>query len=328
MPNRNKFALVVAGGEIGMTYSSKKNGHTPELTAEEMLSWLPDGMSENVHLVDWSHQASSHYTIRMTSDLVGIISKLVVDGVQGIVVTCGTDTMEEMAYLTDLTWAYPQPIIFTGTNSPSDVVGSDAVANLQNAMHAAASQATWGMGVLVCLQDQLLAASEISQGVNYRKNGFLAFDRGPVGEIIREGITIRRIPKRGKILEGIVPARNVEIIYSSLGGGERLISSLASSSEMPDGVVLAAFGNGNVFPAWIPYIKTLIKSEVPILLSSRCPYGKVMGMFGFEGAANRLFEIGVMNAGDLTPLKARLKLSVGLGAGLSGQDLQKYILDS
>ncbi len=310
-----------------MRYSAKKNGHAPELTAEEMLCWLPQELSEKIHLVDWSHQASSHYTVRMTSDLVEILSKLVVDGIQGIVVTCGTDTLEEMAYLTDLTWAYPQPVIFTAATSPSDVVGSDAVANLQNATYAATSQATWGMGVLICLQDQLLAASETSQGVNYRKGGFMAFDRGPVGEIIRDTIAIRKTPKRGKIMEGVIPARNVEIIYSSLGGGERLISSLASSNDPPDGVVLAAFGNGNLFPAWIPYVKALIKSEVPVLLSSRCPYGKVMGMFSFEGAANRLFEIGVINGGDLPPLKARLRLSVGIGAGLSGQDLQRYILD-
>lgn len=327
MSVRNKIALVIAGGEIGMSHSERKSGHIPELSAEEMLGWFPSEISENIHLVDWSHQASSHYTVRMTSDLMEILSKLVIDGIQGIVVTCGTDTMEEMAYLADLTWAYPQPVIFTGTNSPSDVIGSDALVNLHNSVLSARSQSTWGMGVLVCLQDQLLAASELSQGINYRKNGFMAFDRGPVGEIIGDAVSIRRIPKRGKVLEGVIPARNVEVLYSSLGGGERLIASLASSNDLPEGLVLAAFGGGNVFPAWIPYIKTLIKLEVPVLLSSRCPYGRVMGMFCFEGAANRLFDIGVMNGGDLTPLKARLRLSVGLGAGLTGQDLQKYVLD-
>ncbi|MDD4835993.1 MAG: asparaginase [Synergistales bacterium] len=327
MPTRNKIALVVAGGEIGMKYSEKKNGHTPELSAEEMLSWLPSDVSDSVQLVDWSHQASSHYTVRMTSDLMEILSKLVIDGAQGIVVTCGTDAMEEMAYLADLIWAYPQPVIFTGTNSPSDVIGSDAVINLRNAVKSALSQTTWGMGVLVCIQDQLLSASEMSQGMNYRKNGFISFDRGPVGEIIGEAIDIRRVPKRGQVLEGVVPARNVEVLYSSLGGGERLIASLASSSDLPDGLVLAAFGNGNVFPAWIPYIKALLKSEVPVLLSSRCPHGKVISMFGFEGSTSRLFDIGVMDGGDLPPLKARLRLSVGIGAGLTGQDLQRYILD-
>ncbi len=325
MATRDKIALVVAGGEIGMKFSERRNGHAPEVTADEMLQWLPTEVSENVHLVDWSHQAGSHYTVRMTSDLMEILSKLVVDGIQGIVVTCGTDTMEEMAYLADLMWAYPQPIIFTGAINPSDIVGSDALLNLQKSFCAARSQATWGMGVLMCLQEQLFAASETSQGSNYRRDGFVAFDRGPVGEIIGDSIVIRRTPKRGKVLEGVVPARNVEILYSSLGGGERLISALASSADLPDGVVIAAFGSGNVFPAWIPHIKGLIKSEVPVLLSSRCPFGQVMSLYGFEGSASRLFEIGVLNGGDLHPLKARLRLAVGIGAGLSGQDLQKYV---
>lgn len=325
MTLRDKIALVVAGGEIGIKSSESRSTHAPEVAADEMLQWLPAEAAENVHLVDWSHQAGSHYTIRMTSDLMEILSKLVVDGIRGIVVTCGTDTMEEMAYLADLMWAYPQPLVFTGSITPFDTVGSDALLNLQKSFLAAGSQAAWGMGVLICFQEQLFAASETSQGSNYRRNGFIAFDRGPVGEIIGDSIVIRRTSKRGKVLEDTVPAKNVEILYSSLGGGERLISALASAQDLPDGVVLAAFGNGNVFPGWIPHIKSLLKSEVPVVLTSRCPFGQVMEPYGFEGSASRLFEIGVLDGGDLSPLKARLRLAMGVGAGLTGQDLRKYI---
>ncbi|MEA3284561.1 MAG: asparaginase [Synergistota bacterium] len=326
MPNRGKIALVMAGGEIGMRYSERKNGHTPEVTAEEMLQWLPPEIAEEIHLVDWSHQASSHYSIRMTSDLMDILNKLVIDGIQGIVITCGTDTIEEMAYLADLMWAYPQPVIFTGATYPSDVIGTDSSVNLYQALLSARSQACWGAGVLVCIQDCIFAASEITQESNYRRSGFVALDRGPVGEIIGEDVMLRRAPKRGKIIESVTPAKGVELIQASLGGGERLLAALTMSSDnLPDGVVLAAFGNGNIFPGWIPSVKALVRSSVPVLLTSRCSAGRVVDRYCFEGSASRLFEMGVLNGGDLSPEKARLKLSVAIGAGLSGADLQDYI---
>lgn len=326
MPNRGKIALVVAGGEIGMRYSERKNGHAPVVTAEEMLSWLPEEFTENVQLIDWSHQASSHYTVRMTTDLMKILSKLIVDGIQGIVVTCGTDALEEMAYLASLTWAYPQPVIFTGATHPSDMIGTDGPVNLYQSFLAARAQSSWGMGVLVCFQDQLFAASEITQIANYRRDAFSAIDRGPVGEIINEEVLFRRTLKREKVFEGIVPARNVELVYASLGGGERFMANLANETrETLDGLVIAAFGNGNVFPTWISHIRSLIKSNIPIVLTSKCPAGRTNSLYGFEGSASRLFEMGVLNGGALSPAKARLKLAVGIGAGLSKKELKDYI---
>ncbi|PIE54019.1 MAG: L-asparaginase [Dethiosulfovibrio peptidovorans] len=327
MPNRGKIALVVAGGELCTRWGSKKDGQPTEVSAEEMLQWLPEEITQDVHLVNWSYQASSHYTIRMTSDLMGVMAKLVVDGIQGIVVTCGSDTVDEMSYLADLTWAYPQPVIFTGAVHPSNVMGSDAVINLYQAFLAARSQACWGAGVLICFQDKIFAASEVSLVNNHRRDCLVAVDRGPIGEIVCDDVILRRAPKRGKTLEGVTPAKNVELVQASLGGGERLLASLLSSPEdLPDGVVLGAFGNGNVFPGWLPSIKGLIKSEVPVLLTSRCPSGRVLPSSNIEGSAQRLLEIGVLDGGDLSPLKGRLKLAVAVGAGLSGDELQEYII--
>lgn len=329
MPKRNKIALVIAGGQIGMRFSEKLNGHTPSLNGEEIRYWLPPELSENLEVIDWSHQPSSHYTMRMTSDLVHIMNNLVKEGVTGIVVLCGTDNLEEMAYLTDLLWAYPQPVIFTGAVLPPDIVGSDASINITQAIVAANSEACWGLGIMACFQDQLFAASEITQMSNHRRSAFHAPDRGPVAEIVGNEVFILRLYKRPKILEGdFSPARNVELLWTALGSSSRLIGYMASEKEKSiDGLVIAALGNGNIPPSWIPHVKTLLKDNIPIVLTSRCISGHVRKMYSFEGSVNRLLEMGVMTGGNLSPVHARLKLAVALGAGLTGNDLQNYMID-
>lgn len=329
MPKRNKIALVIAGGQICMKYSEKLDGHTPSMNGEEITEWLPPGLSENLEVVDWSHQPSSHYTMRMTSDLVHILNKLVQEGIAGIVVLCGTDSLEEMAYLTDLLWAYPQPVIFTGAVLPPDMAGSDASINIAQAVLAANSEACWGLGVMACFQDQLFAASEIAQIANHRRSAFMAPDRGPVAEIVGEDVSILRLYKRPKILEGdFSPARNVELLWTTLGSSSKIIGGIAGEKEKSiDGLVIAALGNGNIPPSWTPHVKTLVKEGIPVVLTSRCLVGHVRKMFSFEGSVNKLLEMGVMTGGHLSPLHARLKLAVGLGAGLRDTDLQNYLFD-
>lgn len=330
MSSRGKIALVIAGGQIGMRFNEQMNSWQPVVTPEEMLQWLPEEMAAKTFVVDWSHQPSSHYSIRMTADLVQVLSKTVVDGADGIVVTCGTDTLEEMAYLADLYWAYPQPLIFTASVYPYDFPGSDALLNLTQALRASFSKECWGLGVLVCVQEQLFAASEISEIASQRRDAFAAPARGPIAQFIGDNVDILRQYKRSKVLEGsMTPARDVELLSVSLGGGERLLEILSSDEKRElDGLVIAGFGNGHVPPSWIPRIKKLLKDDVPVVITTRCPEGHTREFsFSFEGSMSRLMEMGVLEGGSLRPTQARLKLAAGLGAGLRRTDLQQYLLE-
>lgn len=330
MSSRGKIALVIAGGQIGMRFNEQMNSWQPVVTPEEMLEWLPGETAGKVFLVDWSHQPSSHYSIRMTADLVQVLSKSVVDGADGIVVTCGTDTLEEMAYLADLYWAYPQPLIFTASIYPCDMPGSDARHNLTQAVQASFSKECWGLGVLVCVQEQLFAASEISEIASQRRDAFAAPGRGPLAQFIGDKVNILRQYKRSKVLEGsMTPARDVELLSVSLGGGERLLEILSSDEKRElDGLVIAGFGNGHVPPSWIPRIKKLLKDDVPVVITTRCPEGHTREIpYSFEGSMSRLLEMGVLEGGSLRPAQARLKLAAGLGAGLRRADLQQYLLE-
>ncbi len=322
------ITLVVAGGELSMRLVDGRMTHNPGIPGDEMATWLPQEVQSCLQVLDWSHQASSHYSVRMTADLVELLNKQILSGSQGVVVVSGTDTVEEMAYLADLMWAYPQPLIFCATHYAPEQVGSDAKAVLYESAQAALSEESWGKGVMVCTQGQLFAASDLVELSNYGRSGFMGIERGPIGDVVDGDVRIWQTPQRCQVYDAstVTPARNVEILSAALGSGERTLAALSEDPDSLDGLVVASFGSGNVYPGWIPYIKALIRADVPVLIVSRCLKGRVMGHSDFEGSFLRLLEMGAMDGDTMSPLKARIKLSVGIGAGLKGQELQDYIL--
>ena len=327
MSKRGKVAFVGTGGTISMTYSDRQGGLIPTESAGSILEAIPENYKENLEIIDWGHQPSSHYTIRMTVDLVQLLYKLVQDGISGIVVACGTDTLEEMAYLTDLLWPYPQPIIFTGAMLPIGTPGSEAASNLIQSLTAASCERLWGMGVLTCLQDQLFAASEVAKEIGHRKDAFYAPGRGPVGEFVNGQIYIIRKPKRPPFLgQDIHPASKIAILWATLGGEEETLSCLAENCDL-EGLILAGFGAGNIPPSWIKYLKPLLKKGFPIVITSRCHKGHTSIQYAYEGSTKKLLEMGAYDGGWLRPHQARLRLAVALGAGLKGENLQKYLKD-
>ena len=329
MSERPNVLIVAAGGTMGMTYDERAKSYAPTLNAGDMLAWLESKeLPCEVTVVDWSHQPSSHYNIRMMADLAELLRREAGQGINGIVVTAGTDSMEEMAYLVDLLWPYPYPVIFTGSMIPSDQLGSDGPLNLYHALLAASSECIWGLGVLVCFRDQLFAASEVCKVNSFKRDALTAPERGPVAEIVGNKIHLIKNPKRGRVIEGnLIPAREVEVFWATLGGGERILK-LLSEDESLEGLILAGFGSGNVNPAWVPPIRQIIRRNIPVVITSRCLRGRVVTSYAYEGSAQKLLEIGVLSGGNLTPLQARLKLAVGIGAGLTGKDLQRYLLEN
>jgi len=263
----------------------------------------------------------------MISDLLQLAGKQIVDGADGVVITCGSQGLEEMAYFADLIWSFPQPVIFAGsTQFHSSSAGAHL---LQQAVQAAGSKSCWGRRVLVLSDSTLLSASDVVEISNYRCSGFETPNCGIIADFEGGELEILCSRERNRVLPmDTQPARRVEIVYASIGGGEVLLSALQSKGAGEiDGLVLAAFGDGEVAPSWIPYIKNFLKDEIPIVLTSRCINGKVIPGLNFEGSAYRLIEMGVFDGGGLNPMQARIKMSLGIGAGFKKESLQAYILE-
>ncbi|MCL2768083.1 MAG: asparaginase domain-containing protein [Synergistaceae bacterium] len=327
MPNRGKVALLISGGRIVNKISNAPGDDYIPLTSEEIFSLLREDQRENVYQIDWSRQPAGHYSLRMISDFLQLAGKQIVDGADGVVIACGSQGLEEIALFADLIWSFPQPLIFVAsTQFHSPEAGARL---LQQAIQAANSKSCWGRRVLVLCDSTLLSASDVVEVSNYRCAGFETPNCGIIADFEGNELEILCSRERKRVLPmDTQPVRRVEIVYASLGGGEILLSALKSKGKNEiDGLVLAAFGDGEVAPSWIPYIKKFLKEEVPILLTSRCINGRVIPGYNFEGSAYRLIEMGVLNGGGLNPLQARIKMSLGLGAGLKGEDLQTYILE-
>lgn len=330
MPNRDKIALILAGGEIIHKYPSPGGEDVP-FEKDELAACFTGNLQDNVYIVDWSWQPVSHYTLRMCSDLIQLAGTQIAEGARGVVVTCGTQALTEVVYFADLVWSYPQPIVFTASIHYADTPGSETKLHLTRAAKASGSQACWGQGVMVCLQDGMYAASEIYHFSNSGRFGYVSLPGGPLSEFSGpEGKLIPfRSPRRSRIMDiGTPPARNVEILDASLGGGDILLNALLESriSEL-DGLVVAGFGGGDVPPSWVPLLRKIMRADVPVVLSSRCPAGRVLTGQDFEGSAARLLEMGLFSADGLTPAQARIRLALGLGAELAGQDLRAWMLD-
>jgi len=327
MSNRGKIALLVSGGRVVAKISETLGEDYVSLTIDEILSLLRDDQRDNIYIIDWSRQPAGHYSLRMISDLLQLAGKQIIDGAGGVVITCGSQGLEEIAYFADLIWSFPQPLIFVSSTQfhSSEIAGH----LLQQALCAANSKSCWGKRVLVLSDSTLLSASDVVEVSNFRRAGFETPNCGIIAEFEGCSLTALCSRDRNRVLPmNTQPARKVEIIYASLGGGEIFLSALQNKGiEEIDGLVLAAFGDGEIAPSWIPYIKMFLKEEIPIVLSSRCINGKIIPSVNFEGSAYRLIEMGVLDGGGLNPLQCRIKMSLGLGAGLTEEELQAYMLD-
>lgn len=330
VPNRDKIALIMAGGQIIHKRALPGSEYLP-LTTEDLDACFDGDTRKKVFVVDWSYQPVTHYTLRMCSDLIQLAGTQIEEGSTGVVITCGTQALTEIAYFADLVWSYPQPLVFTASIHYAETPGSETALHLSRSVRAANSQTCWGQGVTVCLQDRIYAASELFHFSNYNRTGYLALPCGPLAEFSEPGgeLTFLRSPRRGRIMDiGIPPARNIEILDTSLGGGDIILGALLESrvSEL-DGIVISAFGGGDVPPSWVPMLRKIMRAGVPIVLTSRCPAGRVQPARDFEGGSARLLEMGLINAGTLTSVQARIRLAVGLGAELKDQDLRTWMLD-
>ena len=331
MQNRDKIALVLAGGQI----VHRKEGGAKEklpLKWEDLKPLIPEDLREEIAPLEWSFQPLSHYTLRMCSDLVQLAASQIKEGAKGVVITCSAQALTELAYFADLVWSFPQPLILTASIFNAGVPGSETSLHLVQSVQAALSESCWGQGAVVCVQDALYAAADLIHFSNYSRSGFLSFPSGPLStfsEPVGDLISLRT-SRRGKILDvETVPARVIEIVDASLGGGDIILNALLDKRiEEVEGLVVAGFGNGDVSPSWVPLLRKILRTDTPVVLTSRCPAGCVQTYTDFEGSAAHLLEMGLLSGGGLSPLQARIRLALALGSGLKGKDLSDYMQDS
>ena len=297
-----------------MQYDAAAGGHLPTHHGEALLALAP-GVSAIAHcqVENWARIPACHLTQADHWRLRNRVLELSRDPrVGGIVVTHGTDTLEETAYLLDRTIDGSTPIVCTGAMRTSDRPDWDGAKNLTDAVRIAASPASVGRGT------QVVMHGSIWQGCEAVKRNTLALGAfaAPFGE--RQGsvgsiVAYRRPGARPPIIAPRALDKRVALVPMVVGDDG---SALEAARAGHDGVVIEAFGSGNLPPGALPSIARWLNEGKPVILASRCPDGRVSPDYGFEGGGARTVSMGVLPAGPRTAAQARWELTIALSAGV------------
>ena len=244
----------------------------------------------------------------------------------GVVITHGTDTLEETAYFLD-TMAVPEiPIVLTGAMRSSNELGSDGVYNYLSALRVASDDKAADKGILVVMNDEIHAAKYVTKTHTTNVATFHTPTHGPLGIIMKHDILWFKTaePRVRFDLEQITGTVPIIKAYAGMGIGDGIISLL--DPEKIDGVVIEALGAGNLPPLAAGEITTAYGQRSSLLYSFPAAFnGIAEPVYAYEGGGVKLQEAGVMFVKELNAPKARLKLLIALSAGLKGQELKDYI---
>ena len=327
MENRDKIVVLLAGGRIVQRHEAHD---TPELTEEELYALLPDDIKSHVVFQKWSSQPVSNYTLGMCGDLISMVTSFVHDnGARGVVVTCGVQALAELAYFADLVWDLNPPLIFTGSLFNAGASNSETGLRLTQSIRAALSGACTGKGALICIQDSIYAPADVLRISNFNRSGLLAFPGSPLGVFSQPSgnyISLR-FPRHRYTQKMLMPLpRNIPMLNAALGDNDLLLRALLDKRyEELDGLIISGLGDGDVPSLWVPLLRKIVRSDIPVVLTARYPGGIVQATENYEGSASQLLEMGLISGGMLTAYQARIKLAVGLAANLKGQDLAEFI---
>jgi L-asparaginase len=228
--------------------------------------------------------------------------------VAGVVVTHGTDTMEETSFLTDLLLQSDKPVVFTGAQRAHDDPQSDGPFNLLNSIRLAASPLARGLGATVCFNGSVHAARDVTKVHASAVETFQSYDRGAIAEVDKSVVVIHRRPclRRSFVVDDL--EHRVGLYRLTLGAD---MNELASMIERdPAGLVIEAFGRGNGPSALSEHVRLAVKKGAVVLITSRCPAGRVEPIYGGGGGGRDLADAGGIFVGDLKGPKARLLLMV------------------
>lgn len=319
MPTKKPHPRVMVfglGGTIAMT-SGDAGGVVPALSAAQLVDAVP-GLAEagvDVEVEDFRSLPGACLGFSdLTEPAAKIKERLVSETVDGVVITQGTDTIEETGYLLDLFHTAPQPVVVTGAMRNPTLAGADGPANLLAAVQTAAHPTARGQGVLVVPADEIHAAGRVRKTHTTSGSTFRSPNGGPLGYVV-EGTPRLLNGRLGHLtfdLADLSAEPRVALVTVSLGDDGLLLDGLA---DRVDGVVVAGFGVGHVPQKMVPALEELA-DRVPVVLASRTGAGAgLAATYGFPGSERDLLSRGLIRAGFLDPLKARILLWTLLATG-------------
>lgn len=321
---KKNLLIIFTGGTFSMKIDEKTGGAIPYFHGEELVEMIPEANElANISIYNFGNYPGPHMTPELMLDLAKVVRENIKkDSIDGIIITHGTDTLEETAYLVDLAVRTDKPIVVIGAMRTSSEEDWDGPKNLKDAIHICNNENSVGMGVLVCLNGEINAASEVTKTHTEDVETFHSLDFGALGFVNKDRVWFNRTPSKLEGIETDSINSNVDLVKVYAGIKENIFKFLADSKI--DGLVVEALGVGNVPPAAFEGIKYVLSKDIPVILVSRCPTGETLDIYSYEGAGKWLKKVGVIFTDYLNGQKARIKLMLALGANLNKKQLYDF----
>jgi L-asparaginase len=306
------IAVISMGGTIAMAPSAS-GGIVPALGADDLVASVPGLAELDVKITTESLRSLPSPSLGFP-DLVALsrrVQQEVAGGATGVVITHGTDTIEETAFFLDLTVAADAPVVVTGAMRHPHSAGPDGPANLYAAIRVALSPNARNLGTLVVMSDEIHGARFVRKSHTSSTGAFVSPFFGPIGLLVEGDPRIRGVARIGLTLPAEVADVRVGLITVAMGDDGAL---LRRAGDLFDGLIIAGLGAGHVPAAMVPVVAEQVK-RIPVILSTRTGAGSVLRhTYGYPGSERDLLDRGLIQSGFLDPAKSRVLLTLLLAA--------------
>jgi len=315
MIDRPKISLLSLGGTIAMTPERPGEGAVPRLEAADLVAGVP-ALAEVASLRARSFRGvpGAHLTLADVVALAEAIDGELAAEADGVVVTQGTDTLEEVSFALDLLVRSDKPVVVTGAMRAPHLAGADGPANLLAAVQAASSPALHDVGAVVVMNGEIHAARLAIKSHTQNPDAFTSPLAGRLGWVLEGGPRLALRPAGRPRLElprGLAAGR-VALVTAALDDDGVLLEAVIGAGF--DGVVIEALGGGHLPATMLGHVAEAV-AQMPVVLASRAQSGEMLReTYGFPGAERDLLSRGVLSAGWLNGRKARILLALLLGA--------------
>ena len=322
-----KIILISTGGTIAMRFDQEKQGLVPAVSGAELIEAVPELSAElPLEVVEFSNIPSPHMTpSRMLALAKEIDRRAADDDTVGFVITHGTDTVEETAYLLDLTLTTTKPVCLTAAMRSGGETSADGPKNILTAVRTASDKAASEMGVLVVMNEEIHSARSVTKTHSANPHAFTSPAWGPLGYADEDRIVWRARPFKREHIKADTLVEDVYLVKMATGQDDLLLKYLIE--QRVSGIVVEGFGRGNIPPACRQALIDAVKANIPVVLTTRVHAGRVLPVYGYEGGAADLAKYGIILAGDLTAQQARLKLMCALPNAKTLDEIKAYFVN-
>ncbi|SPF42558.1 Asparaginase family protein [Candidatus Desulfosporosinus infrequens] len=325
MSKLEKVLLIATGGTIAMR-KDKSGKVVPAVSGHELIESLPELAQEaNWEICDFSNVASCNIDPRQMKRLAMEVERhfLLDPLLKGIIITHGTDTLEETAYFLDVAIRDSRPVILTASQRDASESDSDGPRNLHNALRIALDLRAVNRGVVIALNEEIHAARDVRKLHTSHVEAFHSGDIGALGSIDTGEVIWHR--KAEHTIKLGVPKTLAKVAICKAYTGMPSDTLQAMVQDKTEALVIEAFGRGNLPPQLVNGIAEIVADGIPVVITSRCLFGRTAPVYGYPGGGADLERVGAWFSANLSTEKVRLFLSIALGQGMDKKEVRKFL---